>query len=96
MQSYVNQISSIPLTLHTSGCDNAQLVSALNTEDTGTLNVANSLFSMPPALLNAALGYANVDLNATAAAIPAVGTGSIRGSKECLARCEKKYRPRRG
>jgi len=72
------------------GCENAQLVSALNNEDQGTHNVANGLFSMPPELLAAALGYSGVNINQTAGGIPGVGTGSVYGNKECLARCGAK------
>ncbi|KAK5003262.1 hypothetical protein LTR28_010384 [Elasticomyces elasticus] len=41
------------------GCENAQLVSALNTEDAGTMNLGNGIFAdgFPADLVNAALGY---------------------------------------
>ncbi|KZF20129.1 spherulin-1A [Xylona heveae TC161] len=76
------------------GCDNAQLVSALSNEDAGTHNIANGLFSLPPELVAVALGYSGVDVNQTASKIPPVGTGSIAGTKECLARCAKQKRSR--
>ncbi|KAF2088422.1 RmlC-like cupin [Saccharata proteae CBS 121410] len=70
------------------GCENAQLVSALNSDDTGTLNVANTLFQGIPAdLVSAILGGAPVDINSTAGYVPAIGTGAIMGSAECQARC---------
>ncbi|KAH7064706.1 spherulin-1A [Macrophomina phaseolina] len=72
------------------GCEPAQLVSALNSEDTGTVNIANALFDWLPATLVApAVGYGPADLNGTAKAVPPVGTGSIFGRKDCLARCAK-------
>jgi len=72
------------------GCDNAQLVSALNNEDQGTQNVITSLFNIPDAdLVNAAFGYQNTDNNASDAKVPPVGTGSNYGIQACLARCAK-------
>ncbi|GME42843.1 hypothetical protein GTA08_BOTSDO10702 [Neofusicoccum parvum] len=72
------------------GCENAQLVSALNSEDTGTVNIANVLFNLiPPGLVAPAVGYGPADINGTAKTVPPVGTGSIYGRKECLARCAK-------
>lgn len=68
-------------------CTNTQLVSALNSDDSGTHNIANALFSLPNGILQAAFGYYQFDMNGTAASIPAVGTGSASGTKECLARC---------
>ncbi|KAI9878372.1 MAG: hypothetical protein M1830_001077 [Pleopsidium flavum] len=75
--------------LHTmvnTGCENAQLVSALANEDQGTHNVANGLFNLPSDLVGVALGYSG-QVNQSANAIPGVGTGSIAGTKECLAAC---------
>lgn len=69
------------------GCENAQLVSALASEDPGTHNVVNGLFGLPFDLVKVALGK-SVDVNKTAAAIPGVGTGSITGTAECLAACK--------
>jgi hypothetical protein len=72
------------------GCTDATLVSALNSEDAGTHNVANGLFSLPPDLVQAAFGQNPMIMNTTALAaiIPAVGTGSIVGSADCLAACK--------
>jgi len=77
-------------TMQNNGCGNATLVSALNSEDTGTHNFANGLFNLPPAMVRAAFGgnpaFANIaDI---ASKIPAVGTGSVLGSAECLAACK--------
>ncbi|KAK4926932.1 hypothetical protein LTR66_000885 [Elasticomyces elasticus] len=76
------------------GCENAQLVSALNSEDAGTMNFGNGIFAdgFPADLVNAALGYQDLANNHTAAGIPAVGTGSVYGTKECLARCAARKR----
>jgi len=91
--------TSQPMTLHSSvrmhsvtdapptGCTNAQLVSALDSEDTGTLNVGYGMQSFPSDLWNAAFGYQDISTNETLSQIPAVGTGSNYGPKECLARC---------
>ncbi|KAK5003420.1 hypothetical protein LTR16_006868, partial [Cryomyces antarcticus] len=62
-------------------CENAQLVSALNSEDAGTHNIGNALFGLPSELVNAAMGYNNIDTNSTSGAIPSVGTGSTYGTK---------------
>lgn len=87
----LNQSSSSPFSPRTNnefpGCENAQLVSALNTDDTGTTNIANSLFSLPSDIVGTILGP-NVNLNGTAGVIPAVGTGSSAGSAACLAKCQ--------
>ncbi|KAF4301351.1 hypothetical protein GTA08_BOTSDO10702 [Botryosphaeria dothidea] len=77
-------------TMENKGCENVQLVSALNSEDTGTVNIANALFNwLPPTLVAPAVGYGPADLNGTARTVPLVGTGSIFGRKDCLARCAK-------
>ena len=69
------------------GCTNAQLVSALNAEDTGTLNLGYGLQNLQELLVNAAMGYQPLSTNSSRAAIPLVGTGSNFGPKECLAKC---------
>lgn len=69
------------------GCTNAQLVSALSSEDAGTHNIANGLFGLPLDLVNVALGGTD-NVNVTAHSIPGVGTGSISGTAACLARCK--------
>ncbi|TKA54559.1 hypothetical protein B0A49_12773, partial [Cryomyces minteri] len=72
--------ASIHMMVNT-GCENAQLVSALNSEDAGTHNIGNGLFGLPSELVNAAMGYDNIDTNNTSGAIPSVGTGSTYGTK---------------
>ncbi|KAH7323450.1 RmlC-like cupin domain-containing protein [Rhexocercosporidium sp. MPI-PUGE-AT-0058] len=73
-------------TMQNTGCTNATLVSALNSEDQGTLNLLNSLYMFPDDLVKAS--YGGGDFGAAASGIPPVGTGSIVGSAECLAACK--------
>jgi oxalate decarboxylase/phosphoglucose isomerase-like protein (cupin superfamily) len=71
-------------------CDNAQLISALNDEDSGTLNLVNGLMGLPDVMLDPAFGYSLPNgFNDTRSDMPPVGTGSIYGDKACLARCRK-------
>ncbi|KAF2720970.1 RmlC-like cupin [Polychaeton citri CBS 116435] len=73
--------------MQNNGCENAQLVSALNSEDAGTQNIANVFTNgFPSALVNAAFGQ-NLAGADTASKIVPVGTGSNWGDAECLARC---------
>ena len=71
------------------GCGNATLVSSLNSEDPGTLQIANQLFKLPADIVQASFGNNPhaFDAQHAGAAIPPVGTGSVLGSAECLARC---------
>lgn len=77
------RLTNLPLT----GCTNAQLVSALNNEDQGTLNLGYGLQNLPEDLVNAGMGYQNVSTSDTLANIWPIGTGSNYGPKECLAKC---------
>lgn len=80
-------------TMQNTGCTNATLVSALNSEDQGTLNLLNSLYMFPDDMIKAAYGggdsFAAMNMSGVAGEIPPVGTGSILGSAECLAACKK-------
>jgi len=79
-------------TMQNMGCGNATLVSALNSEDSGTHTILNGLFQFPADIVNAAFGgnFGNgTDYYATGDNVPPTGTGSILGSAECLARCRK-------
>lgn len=69
------------------GCDDAQLVSALSSSDTGTTNLANNLFSFPDDILSVLFGVDSSVLDAMRAVIPPVGTGSNYGNDTCLATC---------
>ncbi|GAM83510.1 hypothetical protein ANO11243_014980 [Dothideomycetidae sp. 11243] len=76
-------------TMYNLGCDNAQLVSALSSEDPGTSNLINNMLAIPNAdLINAAFGNQNIDTNSTTAGVPPVGTGSIYGIASCLKKCQ--------
>lgn len=74
------------------GCGNATLVSALNSEDSGTLNLVNGLFNLPTDILLAAFGgglnFAAQNISGLGAQVPPVGTGSVLGSKECQQACK--------
>jgi hypothetical protein len=70
------------------GCESAQLVSALDSEDTGTLNFLNGLYNLPEEMIYAGFGNnGDVDVGSIGKEIPGVGTGSVLGSIECLKRC---------
>ena len=73
-------------TMMNMGCENAQLVSALSSEDAGTSNIANGLFTFPSEIVGTVLG-ANINVNATQKVIPPPGTGSNAGPEACLAKC---------
>ncbi|KAL2063184.1 hypothetical protein VTL71DRAFT_6256 [Oculimacula yallundae] len=75
-------------TMQNTGCTNATLVSALNSEDQGTLNMLNNLFLLPEDLVKASYGGGVGNIASMASGIPGVGTGSILGSEECLAACK--------
>ncbi|KAL3424192.1 spherulin-1A [Phlyctema vagabunda] len=77
-------------TMQNTGCGNATLVSSLNSEDTGTLNILNGLWSVPHDMILAAFGHgAAVNLTAYGQSIPPPGTGSVLGSAQCLEACRK-------
>ncbi|KAF2012322.1 RmlC-like cupin [Aaosphaeria arxii CBS 175.79] len=74
------------------GCENAQLISALNSEDPGTLNHINALFLFPPDIVEAAFGAQRsasdgFDVRTLGRDVPGVGTGAVMGSRECMRRC---------
>ncbi|KAJ9604073.1 hypothetical protein H2200_011596 [Cladophialophora chaetospira] len=68
------------------GCENAQLVSALNSDDTGTTNLANAFFSLPGNITNTIIG-GGLNAQNILGRVPAVGTGSNYGPDECRAAC---------
>ncbi|KAF2227992.1 RmlC-like cupin domain-containing protein, partial [Elsinoe ampelina] len=79
-----------PHTMWNTGCENAQLVSALSNEDAGTMNLANALFQFgdeDEELVNAALGYQDVVNGASKGRVPPSGSGANYGPKSCLAKC---------
>lgn len=68
------------------GCENAQLVSALNSDDTGTTNLANTFFSMPANITGPIIGE-EVNAQSIFDRVPGVGTGSTWGPEACRAAC---------
>jgi oxalate decarboxylase/phosphoglucose isomerase-like protein (cupin superfamily) len=71
------------------GCENAQLISALNSDDAGTTNLANAFFSLPTNFTSTILGP-SVNIQTAQTHIPAVGTGSNYGPEQCIAACRAK------
>jgi hypothetical protein len=69
-------------------CENAQLVSALSDEDSGTSNILNNLFQFPEDFVFAAFGNQGIDVNKTASAIPPLAHNGAPGSLECMQRCK--------
>jgi hypothetical protein len=69
------------------GCSNAQLVSALDSSDAGTLNIGQVFANgFPPELVNAAFGQKLASEDVGRRMTP-VGTGSNWGPEECLKAC---------
>ncbi|KAM0719076.1 hypothetical protein Q7P37_004981 [Cladosporium fusiforme] len=69
------------------GCENAQLVSALDSDDAGTVNIGEIFTNgFPFDMINAALGQylANEEVGRK---VPPPGTGSNWGPQSCLDRC---------
>jgi hypothetical protein len=68
-------------------CEPALLISALNSEDSGTLNILPALWSVPQDIIQAGFGAPGMNTQDVGRDIPAVGTGAIIGSAECKKRC---------
>lgn len=68
-------------------CEPSLLLSSLNTDDSGTLNILPSLWSVPQDIISAAFGDASLNTQDVGSQIPFVGTGAIIGSAECKKRC---------
>jgi hypothetical protein len=71
----------------TSDCEPALLVSALNSDDSGTSNLLPALWTMPADIINAAFGQPGMNAQDVGRDVPLVGTGAILGSAECKKRC---------
>ncbi|KAK1462393.1 spherulin-1A, partial [Colletotrichum cuscutae] len=71
------------------GCGYATLISALDSDDTGTLSILNGLFKLPNDMVQAAFGGISRSKSSEGSGnrVPGVGTGAALGSEECLARC---------
>ncbi|KAF2115297.1 RmlC-like cupin domain-containing protein [Lophiotrema nucula] len=75
-------------TMQNNGCENAQLISALDTADTGTTNVLNAMFdNIPQEILAASFGIPDFNVEEMKKGVAGVGTGSVMGSYECQKRC---------
>ncbi|KAH9864550.1 hypothetical protein J1614_010485 [Plenodomus biglobosus] len=68
-------------------CEPALLVSSLNSDDSGTLNILPSLWSVPQDIIQAGFGSSAINTVELGNGIPDVGTGAIIGSSECKKRC---------
>ncbi|KAF3172091.1 hypothetical protein TWF106_000524 [Orbilia oligospora] len=73
-------------TMFNEGCTEATLVSALSSEDPGTLTFANSLFELPIDLVSNAFGG---DVSNFRSRVPNLASNAIAGTRDCLARCRK-------
>jgi oxalate decarboxylase/phosphoglucose isomerase-like protein (cupin superfamily) len=74
-----------------SDCEPATLLSALSSDDAGTLNILPALWNMPADIIQAAFGQADLNTQDVGREIPLVGTGAIIGSAECKKRCGIKH-----
>ncbi|KAH8727802.1 RmlC-like cupin domain-containing protein [Phaeosphaeriaceae sp. PMI808] len=76
-------------------CEPAILISALSSDDSGTLNILPALWSVPQDIIRAGFGDATLNTQDLGRDIPGIGTGDIIGSEECKKRCglsnEKEY-----
>jgi hypothetical protein len=68
-------------------CTPALLLSALNSDDSGTLNILPSLWSVPSDIIQAGFNDPSINTEDLGRNIPEVGTGAIIGSEECKKRC---------
>ncbi|KAH7081963.1 RmlC-like cupin domain-containing protein [Paraphoma chrysanthemicola] len=68
-------------------CEEAMLVSALSSDDSGTLNILPSLWTVPQDIIQAGFGNAGINTQDLGKTIPPVGTGAIIGSEACKKRC---------
>ena len=71
------------------GCENAQLISALNSDDSGTTNLANAFFSLPQNISGTVIG-GGINVATVDGRVPAIGTGANWGPEACIAACAKK------
>jgi hypothetical protein len=72
-------------------CEPAVLVSALSSDDSGTLNILPALWTVPQDIIQAGFGNAGINTQDLGKDIPLVGTGAIIGSDECKKRCGIKH-----
>jgi hypothetical protein len=72
---------------HPLGCEEALLLSSLNSDDSGTLNILPSLWTVPADIIQAGFNDPTINTADLGRDIPEVGTGAIIGSDECKKRC---------
>ena len=63
------------------------MVIARNSENSGTLTVANNFYRMSPDVIGTVMGDSDAQLNEAANRIPAIGTSANAGSQACLSKC---------
>jgi hypothetical protein len=73
--------------LITPDCEPALLLSALSSEDSGTLNMLPALWTVPQDIIQAGFNKPGLNTQDLGKDIPEVGTGAIIGSFECRNRC---------
>ncbi|KAI3548062.1 spherulin-1A [Colletotrichum filicis] len=88
-QTWMIQENRAVSTPRRTGCGYATLISALVSDDTGTLSILNGLFKLPNDMVQAAFGGISGSKSSEGSGnrVPGVGTGAALGSEECLARC---------
>jgi hypothetical protein len=69
------------------GCEPSLLLSSLNSDDSGTLNILPSLWNFPTDIIQAGFHDPTINTADLGRSIPEVGTGAIIGSEECKKRC---------
>ncbi|KIW02972.1 uncharacterized protein PV09_05633 [Verruconis gallopava] len=76
------------------GCSNAQLVSVLNNEDPGTLNILNAATHFPDGLIGSLFqgGLSKQVWNRLEQTLQPVGTGSQWGTEACYKACGVPYK----
>ena len=73
------------------GCGNNQLYSFLDSDDPGTLNLAQAMWSVGPDIMLQVMPMIQIDAdgdwNKTGERIPDIGMGSQEGYESCRKRC---------
>ncbi|KAF2819642.1 RmlC-like cupin [Ophiobolus disseminans] len=97
VRTIVTQLTPMKMTIFPAGslhvmqnvdCEPAILLSALNSDDAGTLNILPALWTVPEDIIRAGFGRKeSFNPQEVGMAIPRVGTGAIIGSEECKKRC---------
>ena len=69
------------------GCTTAEYISALSSEDAGTVTLATRLFQLPEEGLAGTLGESDAGVMRLRDGLSALGENPLRGQEECLRRC---------